>query len=385
MGTKSRNSNFELLRIIAMLQIIAYHLAFHSNFMFVGSSITINRVWYQMLFMGGKVGVNLFVMITGYFMISANKIKTANVIRLWGQTLFYVLVFYFALPGYTGFGSVQDKAIAKFFPISSEQYWFISCYLALYVLIPFINQLLNSIDRDLYRRMLIITGIIWVLIPNISWIPGLAVTTFNGSNLAFFIYMYALAAYIRLYSGDFEGKSGKYFLGNIVLLIITAGTVIVLDVIGKKNGSAVKLIPYLYNYQYSLLTVLRSVLLFLCFKNVRMKESKTVNLLASCTFGIYLLHDNWQFRRTFWNNVLKVPSHANDKLFVLYTLGIIAAVFAAGFILEFIRRNTVERLFMLLVNRISPAIDRAFEKLVNLFRRRSEREALNSGNPDETN
>ncbi len=385
MNSNSRSSNFEMLRILAMLQIIAFHLAFHSNFLFIGTTVTFNRVWYQMLFMGGKLGVNLFVMITGYFMVSAKGIKTANIIRLWGQTLFYVLLFYFLMPGYNGNGMTQDKPIGKFFPISSDQYWFISCYLALYILIPFINQLLTSVDKDLYRRMLIVVGIIWVLIPNISWIPGLAVTTFNGSNLAFFIYMYSLAAYFRLYSEDFKGKPVRYFLGDVALLAVTAVTVLVLDVIGKNSPAAVRLIPYLYNYQYSLLTVLRSILLFLCFKNIRMKESKIINVLASCTLGIYMLHDNWQFRRTFWNQILNTPSHAQDKLFALYTLGLILAVFIVGFILEFIRKNTIERLFMLLVNKVSPGIDKTFDKFVSLFKNKSEREALSEGNPEQPN
>ena len=65
-----RNSNIEILRILSMLFIIAHHYAVH-GFDLSAGSFTVNEVTLQILSLGGKIGVNVFVFITGYFMINS--------------------------------------------------------------------------------------------------------------------------------------------------------------------------------------------------------------------------------------------------------------------------------------------------------------------------
>ena len=91
--TNSRQSNIELLRIVAMLMIIAHHFSVHGNFdlrnMLVG-----NNIWLQFLATGGKIGVNIFVMISGYFLISSKNIETKKVLKLLAQILFYSVIIF---------------------------------------------------------------------------------------------------------------------------------------------------------------------------------------------------------------------------------------------------------------------------------------------------
>lgn len=78
-----RQSNFELLRIFAMLFIIGHHFSVHSGFVFSDSSISIERVWLQFISMGGKLGIDLFIMISGYFLIKVQSIKISKEVKLW--------------------------------------------------------------------------------------------------------------------------------------------------------------------------------------------------------------------------------------------------------------------------------------------------------------
>ena len=66
---KERNSSFELLRIIAMIMIIFHHLEVYGGFKFDPSNVTIPRLWCDFIVKGGKIGVNIFVLISGYFLI----------------------------------------------------------------------------------------------------------------------------------------------------------------------------------------------------------------------------------------------------------------------------------------------------------------------------
>ena len=51
-----RQSNIELLRIVAMVLIVAHHFAVHGGFDFPLANITVNRLWIQFIQIGGKIG-----------------------------------------------------------------------------------------------------------------------------------------------------------------------------------------------------------------------------------------------------------------------------------------------------------------------------------------
>lgn len=98
---KKRQSNIELLRIISMILILAHHFSVHGGFNILKTSFTINRLWIQFLQFGGKIGVNIFVIISGYFLITSKGIKISKVLKLWLQLFFYSVSIYtlFVLTG----------------------------------------------------------------------------------------------------------------------------------------------------------------------------------------------------------------------------------------------------------------------------------------------
>ena len=126
-----RKSNIELLRIIAMIMIVAHHIAMHSGFSFASDSISFNRLWIQFIQMGGKIGVNIFVLISGYFLITANTVKTNKVINLWLQIFTYSAGVFLAVV----LVSPQTFGIKEFIktvlPITYSKWWFASAYFVL--------------------------------------------------------------------------------------------------------------------------------------------------------------------------------------------------------------------------------------------------------------
>lgn len=80
-----RKTNLEVLRIISMVMIIAHHYALHSGFDFL-SNITINQVIVHILTLFGKVGVALFILISGYFYDKSNftvKKFISLILKVW--------------------------------------------------------------------------------------------------------------------------------------------------------------------------------------------------------------------------------------------------------------------------------------------------------------
>lgn len=89
----TRQSNFELLRIVCMILIIAHHFSVHS---IIPENISrLNRFIFDVFAIGGKVAVNVFVLISGYFMVKS-KFKLQKLLMLIFQTFFYSIVIYIA-------------------------------------------------------------------------------------------------------------------------------------------------------------------------------------------------------------------------------------------------------------------------------------------------
>ena len=68
--TIQRNSNLELYRIIVMLLIVAHHYVVNSGVIEIASEYptSLRSLYYYLFGAWGKVGINCFVLITGYFM-----------------------------------------------------------------------------------------------------------------------------------------------------------------------------------------------------------------------------------------------------------------------------------------------------------------------------
>ena len=83
-----RNSNLEILRIIAMLFIIAHHFSVH-GFGDVNFAIS-NANNYVIYFFGilGKIGVDVFIIISAYFMIDS-KFNLKKLFVLGGDLLLF--------------------------------------------------------------------------------------------------------------------------------------------------------------------------------------------------------------------------------------------------------------------------------------------------------
>ena len=156
--------NFELLRIISMLMIIAHHMILHSNLIYY-NDYGIKKVIVSFVLYGGKIGVILFILISGYYMIES-KFKINKLLKLWIEIFFYSvgIEIFFILIMKKEFSI--SNIIKSFIPISNNNYWFMTSYFAMYLISPFINKIIKSNDTDKNRKILII----WFIILSIPMI-----------------------------------------------------------------------------------------------------------------------------------------------------------------------------------------------------------------------
>ncbi len=99
---KQRNSNIEMLRIIEMFMIVAHHCSIHG----LGRSEVLslkNQIALDLLGGWGKLGVVLFVLISGYYLCEKviNKDKILAICRqVWVYSFLLAVVSKIKLRGY---------------------------------------------------------------------------------------------------------------------------------------------------------------------------------------------------------------------------------------------------------------------------------------------
>lgn len=337
-----RESNIELLRIIAMILIVAHHFSIHGGFEFTTDSISVNRLWIQFIQMGGKIGVNLFVLISGYFLVKLSDMKLSKVVRLGAQLFFYSIVIYGIFVG-VGLIDFNIKMFIKYlFPPIFDIWWFASTYFVLYLVFPFINVLLNSLSKKMYQKMLILMTLCWCIVPTFT------AQSFGSNTLVWFVYLYCLAGYIRLWKDGAVIKNKVIWGAVVILVALTFLSAIIFDIMGFKYPVFSEYATYFYDMQ-RLPMVLISVALFIGFKNAKVRYSRLINIISTATFGVYLIHDNEFVRVFLWKVVFRNAEFADSVYLIPYSIMVILAVYICCTAVELIRINLFEKQYMKLV------------------------------------
>lgn len=193
---KDRETNIELLRILMMLWIILSHYSSHGG-LYDSQKMNVGGALAVLFIVGGKIGVNVFVLIMGYFMIEAS-FRIIHLIKIEMAVLFYSIVFgvitWLCVPNKTwNFISIKNMV----FPTltnASDGYWFVTCYLAVMILSPFINKLVLGLHKYEYELLLAILFIFISIIPSLFQ----SVPLYDG-NTAVFLLMYLTGGYLKKY------------------------------------------------------------------------------------------------------------------------------------------------------------------------------------------
>jgi surface polysaccharide O-acyltransferase-like enzyme len=309
--------------------------------------------------LGGKVGVNVFVLITGYFSISAGSAKTSRLMKLWAQIFTYsVLAFaVFVASGLEPFGAIA--LLRHCLPILFSQWWFASTFFVLYLLSPYVNKWLNAFDQKTYQRFLILLTVCW------SVIPTLTTKSFGSNSLWQFVYLYSLGGYIKIHVSMEKIRADVCMLLSAALSMLTFLSAVVFDVIGIKVPFFAKHATFLFKPQ-AVPIVLISLLLFVGFLKIDIGYRRAVNVIASATFGVYLIHDDAYMRSFLWEKLFAGAAYSESRLLIPYSIFVVAVVFIGCTLIELVRIYCIERNYMKCLNALARMVDRYKEKFLSL-------------------
>lgn len=344
MPEEKRMTNFELLRIIAMMMVVMMHYFLYADLLpSMTDQVGQENILALLLESFCIVAVNVFVMISGYFMIKS-RFKFRRFFRLLFQVLFYTLLIPLVLSIF-GLPVIAEQegvyGIIKYIlPVSTMHYWFITAYVLLYLISPFISIAFEKIEKVMLRKIILILLFLFCGIK--SFVPFSLNIDYFGYDFGWFICLYLTGAYIRVYGLPIFTKKGYgvsiYFLSVILIFILK----IVSHFLYQKTGYFKYYydIPFHYNF---ILVYLGAIGLFCFFMKVKIKEGRVstfIRGIAPLCLGVYLLHMHVDIRENWyqWTKMLFGNLHRMGFFGMILNMMItVIFVFTVGILVDFTR------------------------------------------------
>lgn len=351
---KIRQSNFELLRIVAMILVLIVHADFFSlnppdNTALINHPISsFMRYTVQSL---ALVCVNVYILISGYFGINTHTKSVCSFIflLLFWRIIVYVIIFTTNILPH----QVQPTELAiNLIPGYND--WFSSAYILLLFIAPMLNA---YIDKTSSRELRTWTILYIVFQICFSWFICIYTQFNRGYSVLSFLGLYMLGATLRK-SSDKLGKSASFSIMCYILLSVITGTFMYLSARYITIEGVILKLQNMFGDYNGAGVILCSVLLFLGFKHMSL-QSKIINRIAASTFAVYLFHMHPAMRIYYKDVCSYLFYNFNTFTYILLISLFIVGVFLFAVVIDQIRI----RLWNVLWNQYLEPLTHKFTKI----------------------
>lgn len=356
---KQRDSNIELFRIVTMLLIVAHHYVVNSGLTIpMGEHPWSGATLFYLIFGAwGKTGINCFVLITGFYMCQSH-LTPRRYLKLLLEVYFYRIVLFlvFLLTGRVSL--TASVAIHLLLPFSDITTGFTSCFLAFYLLIPFLNLVVQHTAKRQHACLILLLLNVYMILPRIPTVEG----TFN--YLSWFIVCYFIGAYLRLYSPRLVSERPGWKL--LVSVLLSVCSIVAITYWISKTGRDLSIAYYFLEDSNKPFALLVAVLAFSFFRSLSFGFHKWINTIASAAFGVLLIHANgFAMRTLLWNDLLHNQESYGKPGFIAHAVLSVIVVYIVCTILDLMRIRWIERPVFAFYDRIEPRLIRHVKRLFN--------------------
>lgn len=339
---KTRDSNLEIYRIIVMLLIVAHHYVVNSGLTSAGGPVYADPLSWRSLFLllfgaWGKIGINCFVLITGYFMCKS-KITAKKFVKLLLVVMFYRVVIggAFWITGYAPF--TLKTFVIQMLPIISVGTGFTGAFLLFFLCIPFLNILIHNMSRRQHLLLLTLCFVIYIFF---GTVPYFSVTM---NYVSWFIVLYFIASYIRLYPCELFENIKLWGIATFTSVGVSAASVVACAWLGTKLNADMAFT--FVTDSNTFLAVCTGVSSFLFFKNLKLKNSVVINTAAASCFGVLQIHANsGTMRQWLWQDILDCVGVYGKAWMPLHAIGSVLIIYVICTGIDYLRIRFVEKPF----------------------------------------
>lgn len=353
----SRDTGLDLLRIVCMVMVVCLHTLVWGGLV-EGTLVPFTANWYvgNILQALSLPAVNGFVLISGYFLCTA-KFKLKRLTGTWFQALFYSVALCLLVALLPGGNFSVTELIKSGMVMTMDRYWFVTDYLLLYILSPFLNVSIRHMTRRTHFLCCCVLLAVFSVLSNMVYICDFSGVN-GGYSFLWFCVLYVLAAYIRLYVPK-RVRHQKWVPVVFILCALTiCGERFFAYFITPYIFGGVRLTSLFYSYN-SIVAVPCALALFQTFRGLEIRSAivtKGILAVAPLTFAVYLIHEQDNLRPLLWGWLDPGALYASPWM-LPYVLLCVIGIFTACCLIEWVRR------WLFKACRISALLDRISDQL----------------------
>lgn len=333
-----------------MLMIVSGHCMGQSGYL---DSVQ-GTQWYLAELLGHqqRIAVNVFLILGVWFMVDS-QVSGKRILKLHGELWFYcfgitTVILMLGLP-------VETKNIFRgIFPVLGKALWFLSTYLVLISLSPWLKKILQWNRESLKKLLILLTIFIscWITIYEFDRVEDQWLDC-----LTWFLYVYLVVGYCKLYV---KIKYNKWLLLGIAVAIYAILMLIYLDNIngtGLQKKIAITAIRIVGDYK-SLPNFICSLCIFYAFKNFKLGKNKFINYWSSGALAVYIIHQTPALIPYIWNDMFMCSRWLQIEYSIFCPIFTVIIIYIACVLIDKLRIRYVEnhwlksKLFKFLQNKI---------------------------------
>lgn len=303
----TRVIGLDLYRLIAMILITGIHYFGYANIDQSHDLLPINKLFVDFATSINSCFVDMFVLLTGFF-LGKRICKKMRLIDLWFQALIVGIIMLVGCGIYSRDYINLKVVFHTLFPISTFTYWYLIPYGFLFLLSPYINRLLDGMDRRKFIKTILIWGSVMMLIEispilSLDWFIG------NYMSIVWFVYIYVIGAYLGRYG--FTISWATWLIIGLFSFALMAS----FKVFDIHLSREMRLCSFC-----SLLPLLLSISLFYFMSKIKTLGKtldKIISSLSVSSLCVYLVQEQSSFREFFWP-FIKVTDYANSPYLILH-------------------------------------------------------------------
>ena len=351
-----RESNIEVLRILCMFFIILHHYAIHGGA--VSMDYCSNKLVAYFFIPAGKICFNVFLAISMWFLVD-QKFKVSRFLKMWMQVFFYSVSLTVIVLIITDSLSIKNL-ISSLLPIAGNSHGFAAAYLLFYLFFPFLQMLMDKLSKR--KAMLFILLLFYAQLG--SQIIGIInnYTQNFASEIGLFVFSFALSYYFKKWPPAFVNDKlfNLALFGGIYLLVFEANC---MTNLWEHKADIFAWVLNLSNGESSILMIAAGYSLFFLVKNIKIKNYKFINKIATYTFGVLLIHDHNYFRTFFWDSIVNSKTWYYSSFYIVRVIIMGIVIFYVCSIIDYLREKIFERI--IIKNYFFKIIEKKLEEKIN--------------------
>ena len=337
----NRESGVELLKVIGILLVVLSHVIQTLTtgdaswaIAIKGVGITdISTFIIAVLRYSGALGNYIFFTCSAWYLLDKEKTNYQKVMRMLLDIFVISMAWLIPMLIFKGNELTTEDIVRSIFPSYSNNNWYTTSYILFCFIYPFINLIIKHLDQ---RKHLIVASTLFIA----YFLLGFFDKFPWASKGTYWIVMYFVMAYLRLYGARFCNSKKANIIALVSTIVVHIGFLILSNYIFINSGEWGTMYWNGYNNPLLFIIALTSLNLM---KQTRF-SSRVINYVSSFSLLIYVIHENLLFR-TYLRPLIWEWIYLNlgyDLLF-LWIFLFALALFAAAFIVAIIYRYTLEK------------------------------------------